>query len=345
MEYRFKKIKLSTAERLWLNEILKLNFSNVDVKSLRVKLWNKLPKDFNPKTIDNRLIRNNNLTLIGLWHVDPENAIFNHVTKIIGVTKGLIFKNLGISGIKAEEIATLAGITERDAEIALKFIFDLGGFFGSAGGSNKVFGFKEASFRQDDSAHNEFLRFENLEQKMEQFFTGRAPSSSIKNKKLIRTDFLQNSSIFRNQQSAQDTWNDIQNNYEISKQTFGKKINFVTDKHKRKIIFRDIEHSYILANNGFSKPATILAGSVIEELLRLYLERKNVKPARNTFEEYIKTCKQKGLLKSEIFRLSDSVRYFRNRVHLSTEKTKTYTISKATAKGAVSSIFTIVNDF
>ena len=193
--------------------------------------------------------------------------------------------------------------------------------------------------------------YEALEETIQRFgwyLDGETPcrrsSSNIKNKKLFETQFLKNSGDFRMQQSTQNIWNDIRNNFGISKQTFGKKWNFVTDKYKRKIIFRDIEHAYILANYGFSKPATILVGSVIEELLRLYLESKNIKPTKNTFEGYITICEQKKLLKSGIFRLSDSVRHFRNLVHLS-EETKKYTISKATAKGAVASIFTIVNDF
>jgi hypothetical protein len=43
--------------------------------------------------------------------------------------------------------------------------------------------------------------------------------------------------------------------------------------------------------------------------------------------------------------LSDSAREFRNFVHLSKESTKKHSITKAAAKGAVSSIFTIANDF
>jgi len=89
----------------------------------------------------------------------------------------------------------------------------------------------------------------------------------------------------------------------------------------------------------------ILAGSVIEELLRLYLEHKNISPISDNFDGYIRTCEQNGLMKSGISRLSDAVRHFRNLVHLSQEKTKRYTISKATAKGAVSAIFTIANNF
>jgi DNA-binding Lrp family transcriptional regulator len=67
------------------------------------------------------------------------------------------------------------------------------------------------------------------------------------------------------------TWKNIEKEYGVSKRAFGKKINFVKDDFKRRVIFRDIEQAYFLAFNGFSKPAVILAGGVIEELLRLYL--------------------------------------------------------------------------
>ena len=84
--------------------------------------------------------------------------------------------------------------------------------------------------------------------------------------------------------SSKNIWDEIQKDYDISKRGFGKKFNFVTDQFKRKIIFRDVEHAYILANRGFSKPAVILAGGVIEELLRLYLEYMGIKPANKTFD-------------------------------------------------------------
>ena len=145
--------------------------------------------------------------------------------------------------------------------------------------------------------------------------------------------------------SSKKIWDELQRDYDISKRAFGKKFYFVTDQFKRKIIFRDVEHAYVLANNGFSKPAVILAGGVIEELLRLYLDHKGIRPANKTFESYIKTCEDNGLLKSAISRLTDSVRHFRNTVHLQKENNSKFTISKATAKGAVTSIFTLANDF
>lgn len=153
--------------------------------------------------------------------------------------------------------------------------------------------------------------------------------------------------LLKAEESSDSTknWNEIKRQYGVSKTQFGKRINFVSDSFKRGIIFRDIEHAFLLATYGFPKPAVTLAGGVIEELLRLYLEYKGISSERNTFESYIQTCEKEGLLKSGISRLSDSVRHFRNLVHLNVEKDRRYTISQSTAVGAVSSIFTIANDF
>ena len=145
--------------------------------------------------------------------------------------------------------------------------------------------------------------------------------------------------------SSSSIWNEIENEYGISKKGFGKKINFVKDAFCRKNIFRDVEQAYVLAQNRLSKPAVILAGSIIEELLRQYLNHKKVKPAKNTFDEYIKACQKNNIMKSAIHNLSNAVRQFRNIVHIAAEKNKKDTISPAIAKGAVASIFTIASNF
>jgi hypothetical protein len=141
------------------------------------------------------------------------------------------------------------------------------------------------------------------------------------------------------------SWLTISEEFEITKNEFGRKINFIKNQYYRKVIFRDIEQAYILAKNGFSKPSVILAGAVIEELLRQYLVYKSIEPNKDTFDEYIKACQSNSILKEPIHNLSNSVRHFRNIVHIEKEKNSKYAISKATAIGAVSSIFTIANDF
>jgi hypothetical protein len=153
------------------------------------------------------------------------------------------------------------------------------------------------------------------------------------------------STIAPSSSGSPSAWSQIEKEYGISKKMLGKRISFVKDEFKRKIIFRDIEQAFLLADSGFNKSSVILAGGVIEELLRLYLEHRSIKPERNDLFFYIKACEENHLLKDAIQQLADSVRQFRNLVHLGAETSAKHSISKATAKGAVASVFTIANDF
>ena len=146
-------------------------------------------------------------------------------------------------------------------------------------------------------------------------------------------------------EAKKDYWEEIKKDFDVSKRNFGKRINFIEDQFIRQVIFRDIEHAYTLCKSGYYKSSVLLAGGVIEELLRQYLQFKNIKLQKNTFDEYIKACEQYDLLRSAIRQLSDSVRQFRNLVHIVKEKSPKYTIPRAIAWGAVSIIFTISNDF
>jgi hypothetical protein len=140
-------------------------------------------------------------------------------------------------------------------------------------------------------------------------------------------------------------WLKIDSEYDVSKRSFGRKINFVEDPFTRRVIYRDIGQAFLLARHGFNKPAVVLAGGVIEELLRLYLGHKKVVPSGNNLDSYIRACEERNVLKGAINKLADSVRQFRNIVHLERESSAKNTISKATAKAAVASVFTIANDF
>ena len=142
---------------------------------------------------------------------------------------------------------------------------------------------------------------------------------------------------------SKQTWDRIQREFDFSKIGFGKKLNFIDDSYKRKIIIRDTEQAYILSKNDFSKPAVILAGGIIEELLRLYLASKRITHRGQTFDSYISECENNNLLKKPISKLLDSIRHFRNYVHLDKEKSKKDSVSKSIASSAVASIFTIVD--
>jgi len=140
-------------------------------------------------------------------------------------------------------------------------------------------------------------------------------------------------------------WTKIATDYEINKRNFSSKLRKMkTDDFKRMVILRDIAHAFLLAEYNFHKESVIISGSIIEELLRLYLKLKAISPQGNGFNNLIRACESNGLLKSSVRQLSDSIRGFRNLVHLENEKSKRFTISRSTAKGAFSSIFTIAND-
>ena len=142
-------------------------------------------------------------------------------------------------------------------------------------------------------------------------------------------------------------WKEIERQFGTSKKEFGKRINFIKPNYKREVIFRDIDHAFGCYQNGFYKPAVVLAGGVIEELLRCYLESKGINPKNKTFNNCIEVCRNnKELIQRPcLINLSNSVRDFRNLVHLEKEESKRYAISGSTAIGAISAVFTVANDF
>jgi len=140
------------------------------------------------------------------------------------------------------------------------------------------------------------------------------------------------------------SWTLIKKEYNIDKTTISKRLSkFIKDDFKRGIILRDIGNAHSLLNLGFYKECVIISGGVIEEILRLYLQSKQITSGR-TFNDYIKSCEKINLIKSGINKLSDFLREFRNLVHLEREKSKDDTLKISIAKSAVSSIFTIMEE-
>jgi len=192
------------------------------------------------------------------------------------------------------------------------------------------------------SPDERILRYRNFREMLEQLRSWN--SKNIKNIKRSKNQST-TSEIFGKEISSKNIWNDINKEFGIRKPAFGKRINFVTDDYKRGAILRDIEQAYVLFKIGYYKPSVILAGSVIEELLRIYLESKNVKSSSNSFDAFIKTCEENRLLRGAVSSLLNSVRQFRNLVHLENEKSQKDAISIATTQSAVASIFIISKDF
>lgn len=338
MKVSIDNIDLTEAEEIWLRELHLAKFQQVDVKTLRIKLRKNLPLDFDPLELSQkRLVSAGHITLLGIWCIDNSHPIFSVVEKIILGAREYLFQNPTSKNLHADEIAIRLNLDPQAVAIAFLLIRELGEFFCGSSSTMGYLGFTELTFSDDDSSLKKFLAFTGIKRELQTYYAAapihmRASESRSRLKKSLT------------QSSSKDAWEQISKEFEISKQTFGKKMNFVTDKFKRTIIFRDTEHAFVLAKAGFSKPAVILAGGVIEELLRLYLENQNLKPQSDSFWSYITTCEKEGLFKSGINRLSDSLRHFRNLVHLQLEESNRHTLDRAAAHSAVASIFVIIKD-
>lgn len=279
------------------------------------------------------------LALAQLAKESPDVRRILHIcSKVFTLLRGVYKDNPG-QKITVSDISRNTNLPEDDVRAGLRIIIQT-----PILGSHTSDFSRENAYVAPSESILKYKSFEDILQKIQEW-AKHSDSQYRKSKKLTHIGLKYPGGQEISLSTSKANWEAIENEYGVTKRSFGKKINFISDSHKKEIIFRDVEHSFVLAFLGFSKPAVILAGGVIEELLRLYLKHNNISPPSNSFDDYIKICEQNRLLKSGISRLSDSARHFRNLVHLSAEKTKTHTISKATAKGAVSSIFTIVNDF
>jgi hypothetical protein len=180
-EYTFKKIKIPDDEKIWLKAFYdklktfyynEQGFNVLDVpirdiiNELKVDLYGKL-RDFDYQSIDGNLFRADHLTLIGLWYIDPESNIFNHVTKIISYIKELILSGKKPNEIIINDIVSETQLKEVDVQVALYLIRDIGTFWHARQFNHLNTGYLSISI---DNEYDIYLNFDNIEDLMEDFY-------------------------------------------------------------------------------------------------------------------------------------------------------------------------------
>ncbi len=180
--YAFKKIEITDNEKIWLstfyNKLKTFYYNDQDfnvldvpikdiINELKVELYGKL-KDFDYKNIDGSLFRANHLTLIGLWYIDPESNIFDHVTKIISYIKELILSDKKPKEITINDIVIKTQLKEVDVQVALYLIHDIGNFWhGLIRLNNSNTGYLSIPI---DNEYDAYLNFNDIEELMEKFY-------------------------------------------------------------------------------------------------------------------------------------------------------------------------------
>lgn len=153
-------LKLTRSENIWLEEIIKAYFKRekIDLMTLRVKLFDKLEKDFDYKKLDYSLIRSDTLpTLSAIWLVDPQNPIIKTADNVIKHIRGFIVENPTVRRFTSSEIAAKLNYQNDDMDLCLELIYSLGGFFNSASGSPTIInGYQTVDINSIESINNLF---------------------------------------------------------------------------------------------------------------------------------------------------------------------------------------------
>lgn len=169
MNYTFKSHKLKPEEILWLVEVYN-NFHNFDPRIAKVKLWDQLPNDFDPKKIDSRFLSDGkNISLLGIWVIDPKSTIIAAIESVILQIKKLILNNPGIEKIKANDIAETTNQNLENVEIAFYNLDSIGNFFSKAIGSKNSNGYSEIVLSNDDS-YDAYLKFNSIDDLLESLY-------------------------------------------------------------------------------------------------------------------------------------------------------------------------------
>lgn len=163
MIYKFPRIKISNEDKIWLEACCERIYEEViDPKALKVQLRDKLPPRYNEYQIDNRLIAGCNITLLGIWHVDPGSKLIENTEKVICHIKELIIASPDIKDVSDYDINNGTGIDKNEIKIIFKLMNSIGKFWAGNSISGGIFEIKLDS----EEVFDEYLAFESLEKQV-----------------------------------------------------------------------------------------------------------------------------------------------------------------------------------
>lgn len=126
------------------------------------------PPDFDPGGISNVLVGSDGLTLLGVWHVDPDNMLFRRLDAVIHAIKQRIASDPAARVVTASSLAEELDESEPSIVEALGYINHAGARWSSASGaSSPGRGYTQITLSNEDD-FRAFERYETLEQGVRQ---------------------------------------------------------------------------------------------------------------------------------------------------------------------------------
>lgn len=114
-------INISLEQKIWLLRVYELFLRGEAVAGHVMKREIYLPESFKYEDIDKRLldIKNNQLTILGLYVVNPCDPVFEKLDVIFSYIKKLISENSRIETLFVKDLSKRMNISERDVSVAL----------------------------------------------------------------------------------------------------------------------------------------------------------------------------------------------------------------------------------
>ncbi|MFZ2205503.1 MAG: P-loop NTPase fold protein [Minisyncoccia bacterium] len=170
--YNFPKVSLTDNELFWL-KISYEKFLKNETFNLHEELakhWDKLPKDFDPSQIDQRLlIGGYTITLLGIWHVNPSSEIFGNTDKTIFIIRELLIEKSNRNVITSKDIqAKNSALTNDDILKSITILSQFRGFMHQHGHNPETFE-SNISIR-DGSSYDKFRQYNGIEELVNEFF-------------------------------------------------------------------------------------------------------------------------------------------------------------------------------
>jgi nucleoside 2-deoxyribosyltransferase len=172
MRFDFPRVPLSEADLAWLKVLYhnrKRGGKELSYREIKSELEGQIPDNYDPRKIDTRLCFGmDEITLLGIWHVDPESELFDKTHKIIAEIREQLLRKSNKIEFTASELAEIINIPEDDAAMIFRLIAHLGRFTNQPNSYGAKYGYYSL-YVGDINTYYNFMNYEGLESLMTEF--------------------------------------------------------------------------------------------------------------------------------------------------------------------------------
>lgn len=162
IDIKFPRVTLKPGEEVWLKAAyarLKEG-RKLEPRELFIELLGKIPEDFEYERIDNRLVSDQELTLLGILHVDASSEFAEATDLVIRYIRDLIPKK--ITEVTSEQVSEDLGLPEQRVTVVFGLLRKMGNFWNGLTPHPTFVGYASIRF-EPINVIREYLNYKGLE--------------------------------------------------------------------------------------------------------------------------------------------------------------------------------------